>query len=412
MLPEHDDSDSIDSNPNGWLGRRFTANEVKTTAKTLLNNKACGWDSIPNEFIKNAPHQLFLLLSLLFNKMRDSNQFPKDWNKCRITLLHKRGCGFNLGNYRPITVLISLAALYSKVLNLRLTKVVEKHNLLGEVQGGFRKGRGCADNTFVLHSVLWKARSKRRSVHLAFLDIAKAYDSVNRNVLWKKLMKMGIDGKFLCMLQSVYQGDSVVNGVSTRSIFLQRGLRQGCSLSPMLFNLYVSEMSHDLMLSNEGFYIGPVICISVLFFADDIVLVSRTAAGLLRLLALAQKHALILKLDISEEKSQIISPKNKNWNLSMGDGSKISLKQVLHYKYLGIDTFSTMFKTLGSNLKKKVLTSRKYMYGCLHLAKSSSDPVKLAMATWENIAVPSILFGCESLLFSDAKLLELERVGS
>ena len=54
MLPEHDDSDLIDSNPNGWLGRRFTANEVKTTAKTLLNNKACGWDSIPNEFIKNA----------------------------------------------------------------------------------------------------------------------------------------------------------------------------------------------------------------------------------------------------------------------------------------------------------------------------------------------------------------------
>ena len=71
-------------------------------------------------------------------------------------------------------------------------------------------------------------------------------------------------------------------------------------------------MSHDLMLSNEGFYIGSVICISVLFFADDIILVSRTAAGLVRLLALAQKHALILKLDISEEKSQIISPKNKN----------------------------------------------------------------------------------------------------
>ena len=73
MLLEYDDSDSIDSNPNRWLGRRFTANEVKSTAKSLLNNKACGWDSIPNEFIKNAPHQLFLLLSLLFNQMRDSN---------------------------------------------------------------------------------------------------------------------------------------------------------------------------------------------------------------------------------------------------------------------------------------------------------------------------------------------------
>ena len=89
-------------------------------------------------------------------------------------------------------------------------------------------------------------------------------------------------------------------------------------------------MSHDLMLSNEGFFISHVICISVLFFADDIILVSRTAAGLKRLLAIAQKHALILKLEISEEKSQIISPKNESWNLSMKDGSNISLKQVLH----------------------------------------------------------------------------------
>ena len=55
-------------------------------------------------------------------------------------------------------------------------------------------------------------------------------------------------------------------------------------------------MSHDLILSNEGFFISHVICISVLFFADDIILVSRTAAGLKRLLAMAQKHALILKL--------------------------------------------------------------------------------------------------------------------
>ena len=147
-----------------------------------------------------------------------------------------------LGNYRPITVIISMASLYSKVLNARLTQVVERHDLLGDVQGGFRKGRGGADNIFVLHTLLWKARAKNQSAHLAFLDISKAYDSVNREVLWAKLTKLGISGKFLNMLKSMYSGDSVdcnVNGTTTRCIYLTRGLRQGCSLSPLLFDIYI-----------------------------------------------------------------------------------------------------------------------------------------------------------------------------
>ena len=105
--------------------------------------------------------------------MKNTGVFPDGWNRGRISLLHKRGLRVILGNYRPITVLISLAGLYSKVLNARLTDVVERHRLLGEVQGGFRKDRGCADNTFVLHTVIWKAKALKKAVHMAFLDISK-----------------------------------------------------------------------------------------------------------------------------------------------------------------------------------------------------------------------------------------------
>ena len=413
ILPEHDKSELLDTNPNAWMGRRFSAKEIKNVAKTLLSNKACGWDSLPNEFIKNGSNHLFLLLSLLFNKMRDTNTFPHGWNRGRITLIHKRGSRFLLGNYRPITVIISLAALYSKVLNLRLAEVVERHNLLGEFQGGFRKGRGCPDNTFILHTILWKAKARRRLVHLAFLDVTKAYDSVNREILWSKLAKMGIKGHFLKMLKAMYQGDSVdtvVNGLASRPIFLKRGLRQGCALSPLLFNLYISDMGHDLMFANEGFYLTAKLCVSFLFFADDIILISRTARGLKRLLELVQHHAMDLKLEISEEKSQVISPSQDRWNITSEDGSVISLKQVLHYKYLGIETFSTIFKTICHQLKRCVTIAKKYMFACLHLSRASSDPVRLALASWESIAVPSILFGCESIPFSEAKMIDLERI--
>ena len=173
VLPCVGRSNCLDRNPSNWLGRDFTAKEIKCIAKTLKCNKACGWDALPNEFIKFGPDSLFLLLSLLFNKMKNTGVFPDGWNRGRISLLHKRGLRVLLGNYRPITVLISLAGLYSKVLNSRLTEVVERHRLLGEVQGGFRKDRGCADNTFVLHSVLWKAKALNKAIHMAFLDISK-----------------------------------------------------------------------------------------------------------------------------------------------------------------------------------------------------------------------------------------------
>ena len=412
-LPKVGNSENIDKNPNNWLARRFTSKEVRTVANTLLNNKACGWDKLPNEFIKYGPDKLFLLLSTLFDKIKDKNEFPTGWNKGRITLVHKRGSRAVLKNYRPITVIISLAGLFSKVLNARLTQVVERHDILGDVQGGFRKGRGGADNVFILHTLLWKAQAKKQQAHLAFLDISKAYDSVNREVLWAKLTKLGITGKFLNMLMTMYSGDSVdcnVNGTTTRCVYLKRGLRQGCSLSPLLFNIYISSIGHDLMTNTDGFLLGDRLPISGLLFADDIILISRSAGGLKRLLNIVHSHCNTLKLDISEEKSKIISPADDSWDLIEGDGGRISLKQVVQYKYLGVETFNTMFKTCTAKQKKCISVAKRYMFACLHLGKLSTDVVRISLATWINIAVPTITFGCENIIFCESNMAELESI--
>ena len=142
---------------------------------------------MPSEFIKYGPQQLFVILALLFNKMRDSNSFPTGWIKGKVTLVHKRRSHSVLGNYRPITVLILLAGLYSRVLNERLTSVVETHNLLGEIQGGFRKNRSFVDNTFIHNTLCWKARSQHRKLHMAFLYITKGglitYSCSNSSIL-------------------------------------------------------------------------------------------------------------------------------------------------------------------------------------------------------------------------------------
>ena len=168
--------------------------------------------------------------------------------------------------------MVSVSGLYTKLLNERLTTVVEQHRLLGEIQHGFRKGRSGSDCGFVLNSVLWKSKATKKLVHLAFIDLQKAYDSVDRSILWKKLSDMGIKGKFLASLQKLYEGDFVtseVNEVTTAPVYLKRGVRQGCSLSPMLFALYLADMGQDLTLSGLGVTLNKV-CMSALFFAVSI----------------------------------------------------------------------------------------------------------------------------------------------
>ena len=303
-LPRTDSSASLESDPAGWTNKDFSFSEVNSVLKTLKGGKSSGWDKIPNEFLINSPDLLIRWLTVLFNKIKSTGTVPKGWNKGRVTLIHKSGLREVLLNYRPITVIISLSGLFSKLLNTRLSEVVESHSLLGEVQNGFRKERQMADNSFILDSILMKAKHLKQNVHLCYVDISKAYDTVNREILWKRLAALGFHGEFLNCLRALYDGDSlvsVVNGISTKPVYPKRGLRQGCSLSPLLFALYISDIGSDIAASSEGFQLGGL-TFSGLLFADDIVLISRTFPGLERLVSMVKKQCDQLKLSINQKR--------------------------------------------------------------------------------------------------------------
>ena len=416
-LPKIGVSEDLAKHPSNWLSRDFSLKEIKKIAAMLNSGKARGWDNVPQEFIKFAPEPALKILTLLFNKIKNSGIFPSGWNCGRITLVHKKGLRAKLGNYRPITVLVAMSGFYSRVLNERLIEVVESHSLLGEIQNGFRKGRCGADNIFIMNTILWKARAMGEKVHLGFVDVQKAYDSVNRDLLWKRLQSLGIDGPFLETLKSMYSDDSVrctVNGATTRSVFLKRGLRQGCSLSPMLFALYVIGIGEDLTMSGEGFPVGDVI-VSGLLFADDIVLISRTAEGLKKLFRIVKDNCddLLLEVNTGAGKSEVVSPTDDIWEILDNDGAvDLSLKQVIEYTYLGLETTSSIWRTCIAKQRKCVKIANKYKFSCLYLGKRGPDVVDVSLATWNNIAIPSVLFGCESILFKETAITELEKIQS
>ena len=414
-LSSSDQSKSPTTDPAGFLDDRFSMDEINVSIASLNNDKAKGWDDIPNECWKNAPPSFIGYLLLLFNMIKEKGALPPKFNHGRVVLIHKKGPAELLSNYRPLTVNISMYGVYSRILNNRLITVTETHNLLGEVQAGFRKDRSAADNLFVLNTILAKAKESGQQVHKGFIDIKKAYDSVSRDILWAKLDRLGFGPIFIHCLKIIYSDDSIttsIGGRTTRSIYLSRGVRQGCSLSPILFALYISDLGHELCRSGEGFDIEDV-NISALFFADDIVLLSPKAAGLKKLLDISQRHFKLLKLSFSRSKTQVISESTTDFNINVDtDEEFFTLEKVLEYKYLGLDTFRSLFKTIVEKQRKSILKAKQFKGACLNIANRGPDVSFLASCLWLNVALPTILYACESIPFSDTNILTLNRIQS
>jgi exonuclease III len=417
-LVSSDDSKSACTDPDGFLDSDYSIDELRVALSSLKCCKARGWDNLPNECLKFAPVEFHLLLLDLYNsinELKPEDPLPPGWCRGRIVLVHKRGPIELLSNYRPLTVIISLSSLYSRLLNGRLTVVTEEHDLLGEIQAGFRQGRCCADNNFVLNTILSKANALGNEVHTAYIDLTKAYDTVNREKLWVKMLNLGFSTKFVACIQRMYNNDSIVTevcGIKTRPIFLSRGVRQGCSMSPILFALYMSDLGWALTRSDHGFLVsGLKIC--SLFYADDIVLVDSSISRLKELIYLVKKHCDALNMSISISKSNVVSPSQDDVTVVDQYGEEnLTLERVSMYKYLGLEMYKTMHKTCSEKQKKSILTAKRYKGACVNISHRGPDVSVLASCLWTNVAIPAILFGCESVPFSDTTISNINRIQS
>jgi len=415
-LPKKIGDKTLKNDPNGYLNTDFTLAELKIVLHNMENNKATGWDDIPNEALKNASIPFQTELLELINKVKHEKTLPTGWNSGTMILIYKqKGAIEDLVNYRPLTINISFYSAYTKLTNLRLTAVAEAHTLLGEIQGGFRKNRGSSDNHFILNTILNKAASKKKKVFLTFVDLNKAYDSVNRDILWKKMEKLGFSKDFIDSIRLLYHNDNInlTNmGLKTNKMYIRKGVRQGCSLSPMLFAIYISDLGESLLSQNSGFLIGHV-NINSLFFADDIILLTKSRILMDKLLALLVREGHRIDMTISNKKSQVISHDNEpHIILQDEEDNNILLKAVKCYKYLGLEVYKTVFKTATEKQNLCITKAKKYKSMCMLVSKTSVDKTIVASTVWTCVAIPSILYATEFVAFSDTTIKQMNTIQS
>jgi len=249
----------------------ITEAEVTTTIAHLRKEKACGADDIPAELLQHLPESAITRMTGLLNEVLRTKIIPTEWTTAKVYTLHKGGDPSKCSNYRPISLLSVPYKVFTTILTKRLTRLTESENLFANCQGGFRKQRSCIDKIALLTGRILETQAAQGETHIAFIDVKKAYDSVPHDRLLHTLRMHGICPEFVDLVNAIYTGTtaSVITPFGDTETFpLSRGVRQGCPMSPVLFNLVLEPLLE--WLSDTAVSASE----AKLAFADDIALLA------------------------------------------------------------------------------------------------------------------------------------------
>ena len=302
--------------PNTFLNDEVSCDEKERVVKVLKSNKSVGTDAIPNEILKH--NDVKLLLFDLFRLCLKTGTIPSMWQKAIIAPIPKSTTGNNYNplNYRGISLLSNIGKCFSSFINNRIVRYCNMLDLTHDEQNGFRARRSCTDHIFILNSIIKNNLTKSKSVFCAFVDMEKCFDRIDRNLLQYNLLEFNIDGKLYWCIKSFYENNlsciRLSPSITTEWFDVTCGVRQGDPLSATLFNIFINDLFLLNKTLNVGVQISDNLNISILLYADDIVLPAENEVNLQLMLSTLEKWCREWKLDVNLKKSNVINFRKKN----------------------------------------------------------------------------------------------------
>ena len=257
----------------------------------------------------------------------------------------------DVSNFRPIALISCVYKLLMGIMAKRLTRWSVDLGILSEEQKSARPTEGCYEHTYVLKAVVGQARRNKKKLSLAWLDLRNAFGSVPHCVIVTTLRHLGVPEELVTLICNAYRGASSTIKTSaglTRSIPIRAGVKQGCPLSPILFNLCIELIVRRIksaaakLKSGQCVHYGTLL--SCLAYADDLVLVARSRSALQSLLDAASDAANTIGLSFRPDKCATLSLTSTHQRATFVQpedftiqGSHLpALAQEQAYRYLGV----------------------------------------------------------------------------
>ena len=174
----------------------------------------------------------------------------------KIIMLKKKKNNIDIGNFRPISLLPTIGKLLESVIADRLTKWAEDNNQINQEQSGFRKNRGVNDQLFIFQQFLTQTKNRKRHMHAVFIDFSKAFDTIDHKKLLFKLKQKNIPKTLLLLFKSYLENRTCfihTNGIDSQCFTPMAGVPQGSCISPILFSLFVSDISKSVICKLSQF---------------------------------------------------------------------------------------------------------------------------------------------------------------
>uniref|UniRef100_A0A8C5MQ68 ribonuclease H n=1 Tax=Leptobrachium leishanense TaxID=445787 RepID=A0A8C5MQ68_9ANUR len=382
------------------LDTPITAQEVAEKIQDLQSKKASGMDGILPEMIKHGSPEVHTAICKVFNLVLSVGFYPQVWNQGLITPIHKSGDQYDSANYRGICVSSTLGKLFNSIQNKRILSFLTQHNILNRSQAGFMPNHRTTDHIYTLHSLIKDHvhNTKHGKIFACFVDFKKAFDSVWHPGLFLKLLESGIGGKTYDVIKSSYNENFCsikVNGKRTEYFRQARGVRQGCSLSPTLFNIYINGLAEALESSSAPGLTLHDTEVKFLLYADDLLLLSPTERGLQDSLEVLEKYSAAWALPINQKKTKVMvfqrkNAKTKRSSFTLND---CTLEEANSYTYLGLETNrSGNFKPAIEALRDKACRT---FYAIRRNLYKLKPPVRVWLKIFDSVIAPILLYGTE-----------------
>ena len=328
-----------DSKHVGPLDYPFSIEELNKAKTILKPGKATGIDNLSNEMIACFLEEYPLVVTKLFNIILDTNQNIREWSTGIITPIFKKGCQSDPTNYRGISLLSCFSKVFMTMLNNRLLHYALENKIISVNQLGFLPNNRTSDAHLILHNLIQNVCHKNSSyIYTCFIDFKSAFDTIPRDILFQKLIKIGITGNFFNTIKKTYENDDAcinLNNNISESFKINRGVRQGCILSPLLFNIFMSDLP-GVLDSVQNTTNDEITIPRCLLWADDIVLMSEREEGLKDMLKIMGNYCNVNQLILNTDKTKcMIFNKTGRLVRKRFHFNNMELDTVRSFKYLG-----------------------------------------------------------------------------
>lgn len=317
---------------------KILKSEIVYALETMKPGKAAGPDQIPIELIKLFNDDVIDVLLDLFNRIYDTGEIPEQWLSSTFVLIPKKPNPRECSDYRTIALMSHTLKLFLKIIHKRIYRRLEED--ISNTQFGFREGLGTREALFGINVLFQRCLDINQDVYACYIDFEKAFDRVKHDRLHQLLLNKNIDSCDIRIISNLYWGqraNTLIDNQPTEEMEIRRGVRQGCILSPLLFNLYSEAIFREtLEQESAGIVINGEV-INNMRYADDTVLLTGRLEDTQHLLEKLNDRCIEygLKINFRKTKLMIVTKCPQKLNHVNLTVANTTIENVATYKYLG-----------------------------------------------------------------------------